>query len=352
MLRVDAAESRGDLDEALDLMEEMPDGPDGRPFWRPSRVERLLQLRLLGAAMPSWVHARWLLEQALQPREARLMDVARRALETAVRVRGGHAAVQHAYPVEPDVTLIEHDWVFRQCHLYELGGLTRFLGSGASPALVRRASHVREWAQTPMGGYRLLDRGSARTTFKDLAGGEQLETPNIGSAALVIPGECVIGRLVPITTGRIFESVPLPVPEDLARTVARRPRSWLDLLERATQDAAVSAHVHRFGFVSDLPTDLAATAILDSDDRAPGDVVRALLKTAEDAVADALDWTEEDVDPWACIGSLVQSPAVLHSLALDQSDVDANVFARLSERLAEPAASICRGIATELRHVA
>ena len=352
MMRVDDAERQGRVAAALRLMEEMPDGPDGRRFWRPWRVERLVQLRLFRPAMPSWAHSRWLLEQALQHYDARTADISRRAWSTALRVRGGHEALREAYPVDAATKLIDHDWVYRQCHLYDLGGLATFLRTAASPDLVRRADDVRQWARTPMGGYLLVARGSATTTFEDLADGRPFETPNIGSAALLAPGEHVIGRLVPFTSGRVFESVPLQVPEELARSVARDPSSWLTELEETIRQAPIPLHFHRFGFISDLPADIAAAALHDSDDFSSAAIARTLVRTVDTALRGELDWGDEDVDPWACFASLIQTPTILHALANEPLASDAKVITRLGLRLAEPSAQICRDLADALRQAA
>lgn len=48
-------------------------------------------------------------------------------------------------------------------------------------------------------------------------------------------GEWVIGRLVPIEAGWMFESAPLPVPEDVAGGVAAEPDRWVEILRGAAR---------------------------------------------------------------------------------------------------------------------
>ena len=61
----DAAEARGSADEALWVMES-PAGQGNRPWWRPWRRTRLLQLARWGELLPASVISRWILAQASQ----------------------------------------------------------------------------------------------------------------------------------------------------------------------------------------------------------------------------------------------------------------------------------------------
>jgi hypothetical protein len=64
MSAVDEAERRGDAMEALRRMESRPLGPDGKPFWRPWRLKRLMQVVVLGENLPGWAVSRWIAAQA------------------------------------------------------------------------------------------------------------------------------------------------------------------------------------------------------------------------------------------------------------------------------------------------
>jgi hypothetical protein len=228
----DDAERRGDARAALDLME---GHPGGFGFWRPWRVRALLQMAMFGSLLPPWATSRWILAQALQhlgqPGGGPDRRV-HRALDQAIELRGGRARLPGRDPIDTVCRVMDNDWVFRQLHLYELGGLRHFLDRVASPDLVAGADRIRDWAKSPMGGYRLLTQDAATVTWQDLGAGEPILTANIGSAALVVPGECVIGRMVPIEAGAMFESAPLLVPEDVAIRVRSIPPAGWTRFER------------------------------------------------------------------------------------------------------------------------
>ena len=252
----DDAERRGDARAALDLMEEHP---GGLAFWRPRRVRLLCQIAMFGPLLPRWATSRWILAQALQhlgqPGGGPDRRV-HRALDQAIELRGGRARLPGRDPMDAVCRVMDNDWVLRQLHLYELGGLRHFLDRVASPDLVAGADRIRDWAKSPMGGYRLLTQDAATVTWQDLGAGEPILTANIGSAALVVPGECVIGRMVPIEAGAMFESAPLLVPEDVAIRVALDPSCWLDAF-RATPGGTTSPEItpvgDRAGLLSDVP---------------------------------------------------------------------------------------------------
>src|SRR4051794_17713095 len=62
--RVDAAEARGDVRAALQLMEEdFRRRPKSEMFWSPERVGNLMQLVVLESVLPAWAYSRWILQQ-------------------------------------------------------------------------------------------------------------------------------------------------------------------------------------------------------------------------------------------------------------------------------------------------
>ena len=205
-------------------MSEMALGPDGKPFWRPWRVRYLTQLAYLGPLLPRWATSRWVLAQALQALQEGSRDRTRRALEIAIKVRGGEGELPGMDAMDAKCKVMDHDWVYRQVFLYELGGLDDFLRRRASADLVAGADRIREWARAPMGAYRLLDRRADVTTWEDIATGAEIRLANIGSGALVVPEERVIGRLVPIEGGSMFEACDRRrCPDGWPRQVAQGP---------------------------------------------------------------------------------------------------------------------------------
>ncbi len=349
MLRADEAERRGDAAGALDQMLAAPDPHGGASYWRPERINRLAQLTILDDALPAWARSRWLLEQSLQDLDRSRRDHQLEALSIAIEIGGGVGAVAPPRGEDPRVKIIDHDWVYRQCLAYELGGLAHFVQRRADAGLVTRADRVRAWSRSAMGGYRFVDRRPATTTWVELATGEEIEIANIGSAVLLVPGDCAIGRLVPIEGGRMFETVPLRVAEPVARAVADDPPGWLDALRAARdgEEPPVTGGV-RFGFLTDVPR---AVSMLTTYDvprpDAPESVrVRELLRNAARALGGDVPDDPEEIDIWPCLATELLAPDVLAGLAEPGTSPEGHALADLGTVLAEPAASVCADLAS------
>lgn len=365
MLAADDAELRGDAVAALEIMgQHVGEGT----FWRPWRVRRLYALALLGPGLPAWVTSRWILAQALQhltrtsnggPGRRRVAQ----ALAIAVELRGGPQGLPGVDAMDAQCRVMDHDWVYRQLHLYELGGLAHFLRVAPSD-LVAGADRIHDWAAAPMGGYRLVGRDAATVDWEDLGTGVVIRTANIGTAAMVLPRACVIGRLVPIEGGRMFEGAPLLVPEPVAFEVAGDPTGWVECLR-----SACGAHpglserpcgdVH--GLLTDVPEVAWALAMRPLSGLAPtstltdGEMISAVINTARavlesDGSADFHD--PEALDPWACIAAALLEPDVIMAMGRVPEAVDRSVLVRLADVLAEPAASACRDFASDLGRAA
>ena len=280
----DAAEARGDAQEALAIMEEhlatcQPD----ETFWRPWRIRRLIQISVLGPLLPRWVTSRWILAQALQHLDPAPRGIAKtrlkRALDLAVELRGGADTLIGVDATDAMCRVMDRDWVYRQLRLYELGTLHHFLQRAVASDLVAGADRIHDWATASMGGFRLQDRHPGTVRWVDLVTDDVIETANIGSAALAVPGDCVIGRMVPIEGGVMFEGAPMRVPEEVARQVADDPEHWMDALRSLPGGTANPAHQPTgdlTGLVSDVPSPVwqlclyDATELRDAVDQAIG----------------------------------------------------------------------------------
>ena len=222
---VDEAERRGDAEEALRLM---LTHAEGLSFWRPRRCTCVLQMAWLAPVLPGWARSRWIVAQAAQHLGERNDPVARsrfhRALGTAIELRGGPDELPGRDLVDRQCRVLDHDWVFRELLLYDLGALQHFVRRVATPDLLAGADRIAEWPDTPMGGYRYVGCDPGTATWRDLAADSVVVTANIGSAATLRPGDCALGRLVPIEGGAMFEAPPLPVPEAVALAVGAEPR--------------------------------------------------------------------------------------------------------------------------------
>jgi hypothetical protein len=351
----DDAERRGDAMEALATMAAHP---DGLAFWRPWRVRALGQIAMFGPLLPRWATSRWILAQALQhlglPGGVANRRV-HRALEQAIELRGGRDRLPGRDPLDAVCKVMDHDWVFRQLHLYELGGLRYFLDRVAAPDLVSGADRIRDWATTPMGGFRLLERAAGTIAWQDLALGEPVSTANIGTATLVVPGDCVIGRMVPIEAGAMFESAPLIVPEDVAFRVARDMASWIDAL-RSIPGGTASPGILRAGdtsgLLSDVPTPVWLLALSEAGGLTdvaaaptPDQLAKATLTLAHAAVGGSWQLEDDEIEPWSCLAAALVSPALAGAMVGTVTSADRDVLAWLGELLAEPAASWCRELA-------
>ena len=363
MQAADAAEARGDADAALVLMVAHPDGPDGKPFWRQERLRRLLQLAALGPILPGWATSRWILAQAHQCLDESTRDCGRRALELAIRTRGGPGALPGVDPADAQCNVMDRDWVYRQLFLYELGGLEHFLRRLATPDLLVGADRIEDWARTPMGAYRLLAESRPLLTWEDLGSGRTVETPNIGSATLLEPGDCAIGRAVPIEEGTMFEAAPLFVPDSAAVRVVADPAGWLEAVAAACRERddhgqpVCRTGGHDFALLTDVPLIVRlalqgtvadrGNARSRGEDRMPYEAATFIRA----AVRGELDH-EEGVSPWPSVAAALLEPCVSDFLLDGLGASDLPAVARLADDLAGPAADVCRWIAGDLRESA
>jgi hypothetical protein len=356
MFAVDEAERRGDAIGALRLMHTRPLGPDGKPFWRPWRVHRLSQVAMLGPALPAWAVSRWVAAQAHDnagvPGDRRRM----RCEELALEVRGGLAGLSVHGEQDARCKLMDHDWVYRQLLLYELGGLDDFVRRRASPDLLAGADQIHGWANAPMTALRLIESAPRTTTWQSLATGDELALANIGSAALVVPGEHVLGRLVPIEGGVMLEATPLVVPERTARRVADDPASWMQAVAAARDDIQTGGFEH--GVVDDVRQLVWHVALCDPSEPVPapdelaGHLARRTLALARVCLDEMSTWHPDDMDPWACLRAALLDFSVVLQLPTAATGVDAEAFDRLAQLVAPPADVVCRDLARELREAA
>lgn len=362
MVEADAAEARGDAAAALGLMSNKPLGPDGKPFWRPWRMRALSQLVTLEPALPRWAYSRWILAQALQDLSESGRWRNAKAFQAADRVRGIRDKPTGVDETDAKCKVMDGDWVYRQAFLYEQAGLEDFL-KGASEALVGRADRIGDWADAEMGGYQLLGRNSFAVIWRDLATDERFGVANIGCGVMVVPGECAIGRRVPIDGGSMFETAPLLVPRGVAEQVAHVPASWIDVLaERRDDEEPIRTGGHTFDLLSDVPpvawmyAMLGENALETPSAVTPHVVARAVLTCARDVLVvqamelDVLD--PEAVDPWACLGAALIEPDVAAALPEVMTRSDADTLRRLSEELPGPVSAACRAIADSPRDAA
>jgi len=349
MVRADAAELRGDACGALEALDQRPFGPDGKLFWRRERLTRLVQLAQLGPRMPPWVHARWILAQALQQGGGAADQRMMRALEVAVAARGGEGALTGIDRVDASGKVIDGDWIFRQLALYELGGLAAFLRT-APADLVSGADRIPDWVAAPMSGFRLISRSSRTVVWEDLATGERRPVDNIGPAALAVLGDHVVGRLVPVSTecAWMFESAPLVVEEGAARAVADAPGDWLAIVTAALQrdDAPMSQAGFEFAMVTDVPRVLWLLVLLEGrpvkEVSDPIAIARVLLDRASVELSGTAPSREPDaVELWPCFFAAVLDPFVLGGLDGAVSIADLPTLEALAELLPPPAATVC-----------
>lgn len=368
MLAVDAAEAAGNPVKALALVEGMPHGPDGRPWWRPQRVRRLRQLVALGDAAPDWAWGRWVIAQAAQPRPGRDTDAA----DVAVEIRGGRSTLWGVDPDDALAKVIDHDWVFRQLILHERGGLDHFLRRVAAPALLDLADGVDSWVGVPMGAYELVSEETDRIVWRDLGAGATIETLNLGGATLMALGEAAIGRVVHAGEVALFESAPLCVPLEVAHDIAARPADWSSALAQGCRGASgvvlteLIAKANDFDLLFDLSARLRRHLLqpVDPDLRSDhvgtgGNGVDYDVALVLAALGGELPLTGGGVDHAPAGVDAARPLAPLVSAALLEPDTraaierlllasDASAVSRLAGALVPPADVFCRQVRDQL----
>lgn len=356
MFAADRAEARGDAAGALRIITQDLQRHHGDPtFWRPGRLTRLLQLELLGPWLPRWVTSRWILDQAAQHLDARGRDRALRALKIAEEIGGMKDFCSGLDAFGARVKLMDHDWVHRQVRLYELGGLRAFVTHGAAGDLVSGADQILAWAEAPLAAFRLVATRPQVSTWLEVASGAEHECLEMGAAALLGEGDHVIGRVVPIEQGSMFESAPLWVPRDVAEAVARDPGDWLAAVRVGCsmgRTEPISTYRSEFPMLTDIDPWHQTVCAVDLDDTADEPDAAAERDVAGLGVAlvrAALDDALPDPDgiwhrPGPVVAATILTPSVLLALLEHHCPEDVAKLQRLAERLPEPAAAVCRGL--------
>lgn len=383
MQDADEAERRGDAERALAAIRRRMLDPEGRLFWRPSRIERLEQLVRLKPLVPRWAISRWILEQALQHlaecshgRDSRMS----RAVDVAVGLRGGLAAVRGTTTPDKRAQVIDHDWVCRQVHLFELDGLDAFLRDGASPDLAAGADRIEEWGRQPMGGFVFAGPSCDTLLWMDLASDQTVRTPNIGTGTYFAAGDHVIGRLVPVAGGVMFEGPPLAVPRPVAVDVARDPARWLDVLRHCglVRSGEIRTDVREWtGLLSDVPTELTTTVLsyrpdeqrmvlcLDGRDRARATLLLARTEFArevrdpeacacheDEAGTECDDCFDDGWDGWAHVHAALVDSGVAEALPSLVGPGDVELLRQIHGFVAEPARALLASLIEQLADAA
>ncbi|MBC7276237.1 hypothetical protein [Nocardioides sp.] len=340
MFAVNEAEARGDVKGALEIIRRTSAQLDKEQFWHPSRVERLEQLSLLAALIPRWAHSRWILAQALQGTHPRNKWRMGKAINLALDVRGGPHPDRDR---EDDrIQILDRDWVYRQTFLYDLGGLEAFLRHDASGDLIAGADRIWEWARAQMRGLRLLGREPRHLHWEDPATGERLTTINIGAGLLVDDGTCVIGRIVPIDEGLMFEAAPLRVPEEVAYAVADEPERWIDALrdvsgrpDREPGEIWTHRGLRDYGLLTDIPYGLVDLAM---------DAGLHAFRHPDEELDDLDELFEHPTDYPACLAAWLVRPATVNALRGGAPLEGLAALGGFAEFVHEPAASLIRDL--------
>ena len=327
MFQLQETEARGDAAEGLGITDAFQFGPDGRPFWSAERCKELHLMAQWGPVLPGWAWSRWVCNQAARTMHEELRDP---SLE-AERRAGLHAPTDQV-------------WAHRQFRLYDDGVLQFFVRQVAGSALLARADQVEAWPRATMGGFEFIEATPSTISWLDLAEREEFPTPNIGSAVLFLPGDRVIGRLVPTEGGPMFESRPLGVPRGVAQEVAEAPKRWSELL-RAARPGVGHGMLHdprpRESLVTDVLPRVRQLAVPTSG-LPPETAARAVLDSVDGVLAGPVGGGPGRPDPWACLGAALLEPYIWTVLPAVVQPSDRDLLQELSRVVAEPAAAICR----------
>ncbi len=332
MFQLQEAEARGDAAEGLGIMDAFYFGPDGRPFWSTERANELHLIAQWGPVLPGWAWSRWVCNQAVRAMHEELRDP---SLDAERR-----AGLHHD---------TDQVWAYRQLRLFDDGDLQFFVRRMAGSVLLARSDQVEAWPRATMGGFELIEADPVSIRWLDLAERKELSTPNIGSAVLLLPGDRVIGRLVPTEGGPMFESRPLGVPPAVAQAVAHAPGRWSELLR--------AARPGRHGLLHDpRPRESLVTDVLSTVWRlaipARGESQDADARTVLDSIAGVLAGPvgagPGRPDPCACLAAALLEPRIWTVLPEVVRPADRELLRQLSGLIPEPAAAICRQAVEQL----
>ncbi len=216
MFQLQEAEARGDAAEGLGITDAFQFGPDGKPFWSIERCTELYLIAQWGPVLPGWAWSRWVCNQAARAMHEELRDP---SLD-AERVPGCTPRPTRSGPTASSVSTTTvcsgssyAGWPGRRCWL--------------EPTRSRRG-RGRRWAASSSSKPNPMS-----ITWLDLTERRKFSTPTSAAPSLFLPGDQVIGRLVPTEAGRMFESRPLGVPPGVAQPVAEAPTRWSELLRAA-----------------------------------------------------------------------------------------------------------------------
>ena len=277
-------------------------------------------------------------------------------------------------PYAPDAhaKVVDHDWVYRQLVLYEHGGLATFVRRVRGGRLLDRVGDVESWSDAPMGAYELVAEHSDRLVWLDLGTEQVIETANLGGASIMAIGEAAIGRIVRASDTALFESAPLCVPPDVAKTVAEAPTTWVDALAEGCRSewgevlGEFIAKMHHFDLLCDLPVSVRRQLVQPLDPGLRPDrvgtggnggeydtalVLAALgseLPLAEGPPDDAGAQLDEHRPLTPLVAAALLEPGTVEALAPMLVASDAPVLRDWAEVIPTPADILCRRLADGL----
>lgn len=214
------AERAGDFAAALEWHRAVPQFRRGR---HGPLLENLVHL---GEDLPDWVWARVLVYLTTRCEDGRTGRLAREVAETVIET--WHAdQLAECYedggdPIKVAARVLGESWVYQQLAPYENGALVSFIDEHATGRLAEHAALARTWADAPMSGYQLQSHlPGTPLRVRDLRTSTTIEVLDLGADRLS-PAGWVVGRLVPSGADDLamFDTVPLPVTEPVARVVA------------------------------------------------------------------------------------------------------------------------------------
>ena len=354
LFQADEAERRGDAAGALALMEAAGTDDHGRPIWRPWRMQYLAQFADLGSVLPRWAHSRWILAQAGQWLDADNRRSVHSAMQRAIDVRGGMGCLPGRDADDRRARVMDHDWVYRQLVLYDMGKLDRFCRRRAAADLLAGADDMGAWSRASIDAYRLLERHPDSIMWQRERDEEVLRTPNAGCASMLWPGDPVLGRVVPTGSQQIFESAPLPVTDAVASRVAADPDSWLAALaewDLYREVVPLTRPTEHAGLLVELAPRTWQNVVRDQPDTltlpffSPVELAEGALSLGQFLLDEFEPPDFPHLDTWACLAAAFIEPAVVRHLVGHANAGERALLARLAGTLSEPASTVCRRLA-------
>ena len=207
------------------------------------------------------------------------------------------------------------------------------------------------WCCAPMRSLRFVAAGPRTISWWDLGANTHVSTINLGAAARLRTGECVIGRTVRSEGELLFEGAPLAVPHEVADNVGAEPHRWAEIVTGASSSLTDLSSCTRL--LSDLPDE--AWSALAAAHAKPGmgffdAAAELVVAAARHGLDDGAD--SSLLDPWPAVAAALTYLPVWGGVVDRLTLSEVPRLHSLGSRLGGPAAHLCWLAALSLERAA